>query len=218
MSDLDRLLSEYLAAHEAGGGPPDPRPFLDRASPDERSALARRIDEHLAAAPRRAWDPAAFEATLQTPLMREIATSARGASGLWPALLPRLRNAAQLRRQEVVARLAGELGVADREAKVHDYYHRMEQGLLDQDGVSDTVLEKLAAIVGSSREALREAGRALGEAASPDAPASGPVFARRALADEAYAAASPDAAELAREPGEEVARDEVDELFTGRQP
>jgi len=218
MSDLDRLLSEYLAAHEAGGGPPDPRPFVDRASPEERPALARAIDEYLAAAPRRPWDPAAFEAALQTPLMREIATSVRGASGLWPALLPRLRNAAQLRRQEVVARLAGELGVADREAKVREYYHRMEQGLLDQDGVSDTVLEKLASIVGSSLEALREAGRALGEAASPDAPAAGPVFARSALTDEAYAGAPPDAAELALEPEEEEARDEVDELFTGRQP
>lgn len=214
MSDLDRLLSEYIAAHEAGGAAPDPQPFLDLASPDERRVLARRIDEHLAAAPRRAWDPAAFEAALQSPLMREIATSLQGASGLWPALLPRLRNAAELRRQEVVARLAGELGVADREAKVYEYYHGMEQGLLDSEGVSDTVLEKLAGIVGSSLQALREAGRALGDPVSPGSPAGGSVFARTTLADAAYSAPPPPAAEEAAE----EARDEVDELFTGRRP
>ena len=214
MSDLDRLLSEYIAAHEAGGAAPDPQAFLERAAPDERRLLARRIDEHLAAAPRRSWDPAAFEATLQTPLMREIATSVRGASGLWPALLPRLRNAAELRRQEVVARLAGELGAADREAKVRAYYHQMEQGLLDQEGVSDTVLEKLADILGSSLQTLRVAGRALGDAVSPDAPVAGAVFARTARADEAFPTAP-------ASPGVEAAEDawdEVDELFTGRQP
>ena len=43
MSDLDRLFSEYLATFEAGDAPPDPRHFLDRASPDERPVLARLI-------------------------------------------------------------------------------------------------------------------------------------------------------------------------------
>ena len=210
----DRLFSEYLKATEADGTPPDPQRFLDEAAPEQRRALARRIDEHLMAAPRRAWDPAAFEASLGSPVMRDIATSVRGASGLWPALLPRLRNAARLRRQEVVTRLAGELGVAGREAKVRDYYHRMEQGLLEEEGVSDTVLEKLAGILGSSRESLREAGRALGEAVAPEATTGGQLYARTAVADEAYPA-SPGTEGA---PPEQSGWDEVDELFTGRQP
>lgn len=214
MTDPDRLFSEYLSATEAGGTPPDPQPFLDQVAPEQRRALARRIDEHLMTAPRRAWDPAAFEASLGSPVMRDIAASARGASGLWPALLPRLRNAVQLRRQEVVTRLAGELGVPGREEKVRDYYHRMEQGLLEDEGVSDTVLEKLAGILGSSLDALREAGRALGEAVAPEASAGGQLYARTAMADEAYPA-SPGTEGA---PPEQGGWDEVDELFTGRRP
>jgi len=209
MSDLDRLLSEYLAAHEAGGGPPDPRPFLDRASPDERSALARRIDEHLAAAPRRAWDPAAFEATLQTPLMREIATSARGASGLWPALLPRLRNRARVTRGDLVGELADRLGVGGRRDKVERYYHQMEQGLLPSEGVSDSVLEALGAVLGESREALRRAGQGPGSRAAGTPASPGAAFARtaRVPADEG--------SEAAASPSSESEWDAVDRLFRG---
>ncbi len=213
MPDLDRLFSDYVSAAEAAGTPPDPGPFLDQAPPGQRLELSKRIDAHLLTAPRRAWDPAAFEASLALPLMRDIETSVRGASGLWPAVLPRLRNAARLKRQEVVSRLARELGVQDREAKVHEYYHRMEQGLLEDEGVSDTVLENLAAILGSSLETLRDAGRALGDAVTPDAPAGAPLFARTAMPDAAFpaAAAPPSEAVLADEEW-----DEVDELFTGR--
>jgi len=213
--DLDRLLSEYVAAHEAAGTPPDLQPFLDRAAPGERRALAARIDAHLTATPRRAWDPAAFEAALRAPVMRDLAAAAGGSSGLWPALLPRLRNAARLRRQEVVERLAGDLGIQGREAKVYDYYHRMEQGRLDGAGVSDTVLEKLAAILGSSVQTLRDAGEALGDAATPEAGSAGPLFARTAIADAAYPPAAAAAAEGA---ADEDGWDEVDELFTGRRP
>jgi hypothetical protein len=215
MPDLDRLFSDYVTAAEEAGTPPDPRPFLDRAAPEHRSELARRIDAHLLAAPRRAWDPAAFESTLASPVMRDIVTSVRGASGLWPALLPRLRNAARLRRQEVVSRLAGELGVQHREGKVRDYYHRMEQGLLDDEGVSDTVLEKLAGIVGSSLATLREAGSALGDVVTPDAPAAGPLYTRTSMPDAAYPAASAPAPSA---PLADDDWDEVDELFTGRRP
>lgn len=214
MTHPDRLFSEYLSASEAAGAPPDPQPFLDRAAPEHRRALARRIDEHLMAAPRRAWDPVAFEAALGSPVMRDIVTSVRGASGLWPAVLPRLRNAARLRRQEVVTRLAAELGVPDREEKVRTYYHQMEHGLLEDEGVSDTVLEKLAGILGSSLDALREAGRALGDAAAPEPTSGGPLYARTAIHDLSYAA-SPG---TEPPPSVDDGWDEVDELFTGRRP
>lgn len=216
MTDLDRLLTEYFALYEAGGTVPDLQSFVERAAPAQRRELARRIDDRLSSAPRRTWDPAAFEASLGSPLMRDIAMSAGGGSGLWPAMLPRLRNAARLKRQEVVTRLARELGVPDRETKVHAYYHRMEQGRLDQDGVSDTVLEKLAGILGSSAQALRDAGRALGETASPDAPVAGSVFARTTLAEADFASA-PAPAPAAAAP-DDGGWDEVDELFAGRHP
>ena len=128
-----------------------------------------------------------------------------GASGTWPALLPRLRDRAQLRRAEVVARLACALGVGDREARVAAYYHAMEQGTLPASGVSDRVLEALARIVGSSASALRAAGASM----SGVAWRSGEAFAR-------VATPPPNWPRRPRLPGAASVpeRDEVDELFT----
>jgi len=213
-SSSDQLFAEYIAAHEAGGSAPDPHSYLERASTDERSALAARIDDHLASTPRRPWDPAAFEASLSSPLMKGIATSVDGASGLWPALLPRLRNTARLRRREVVERLATDLGVADREEKVARYYHQMETGLLEEQGVSGAVLEKLARILGLSAEALRDAGRALGPPGAPPGAGSPALFARTTTTEAEY---SSEVASAPASPGteEEDPWDEVDELFLG---
>src|SRR3954453_23149486 len=149
MADFDAILTEYLAERERSGAPPDPRPYLARVGPDERAGLRARIDATLRETTRRPFDAAAFEASLSTPLMQSIATAASGSSGFWPALLPKLRNGAQLKRSEVVEQLADALGVPDRQEKVHRYYHEMEQGRLDSDGVSDTVLERLASIFGA---------------------------------------------------------------------
>ena len=53
---------------------------------------------------------------------------ARGAPG--PA-----RAKAQLKRSDLVARLAAALGAQDKQAKVGSYYHEMERGLLPSEGV-----------------------------------------------------------------------------------
>ena len=129
-----------------------------------------------------------------------------GVSGTWPAVLPRLRDRAQLRRAEVVSRLAAALGAADREAKVASYYHAMEQGTLPASGVSDRVLEALGRIVGESVSVLRAAGASM---SGPPPAAPRAAFARVATPDPAFAAAARAAA--APPP---VERDEVDELFT----
>lgn len=214
MSEVERLLTEYVALDEESATAPDPHRFLERASESDRTDLARRIDAHLTSRGRRPWDAAAFERDLHTSLMRGVDVSVRGVSGLWPAFLPRLRNQARLKRREVVERLSNELGVAGREEKVARYYHRMEQGLLDERGVSDIVLEKLGRILGASTESLRDAGRALGTGALPDESGSVPVFARTAAPDPAYGSAEPVApAELGMEEW-----DEVDELFAGGRP
>ncbi len=210
---IDRLITEYVAAHDATGVPPDPLPYLQRAPQSERAALAARIEQVLLSAPRRSWDSDAFEATLDSPLMREIGTAVHGSSGLWPALLPRLRNAVRLKRREVVRRLAEDLGVTDREEKVGRYYHGMEQGLLAEEGVSDRVLDALGRILGSSAETLRLAGRALGTTALGAEGQPSPVYARTASPDAVYAPA-----EERHSPADrpEDLWDEVDELFAGR--
>jgi hypothetical protein len=143
--------------------------------------------------------------------VESLRQSLEGSSGLWPALLPRLRDAARLKRRDVVSGLAAAVGLSGREEKVERYYHQMEQGLLPADGVSTRVLEALGSILGQSADALRKAGSALeppAEAGRAAAPAQ--AFARHGYPadyDEAPAAAAP--------PPEAEEWDEVDQLFRG---
>lgn len=207
MSDVDRLLAEYVAEHRAGGEA-DPHEYLSRASTSQRTELAALMDAYLARAPRHQFDEADFRGSSAERTVDELERAIGGQAGLWPALLPRLRDRAGLKRSELVERLAAALGVSDRKDKVGGYYHEMEQGLLPARGVSDRVLDALAELVGETAQRLREAGRAL--APSGDGPAAAPAaFARRAYAEPA-GASSPGV-----QPRGEGEWDEVDELFRG---
>jgi hypothetical protein len=209
MTDVDRLLSEFIASDRAGVA--DPAAYLAQVSGGERAELEALIDGYLARAPRRGFDRAAFEVSPARAVAEALDRSLSGSSGTWPALLPRLRDRARLRRAELVTRLADELGAGDREAKVAGYYHAMEQGTLPAAGVSDRVLEALGRIVGESAAALRAAGLSMtGPPAPPAAPAA---FARLGAPDEAFAAVAE--APAAPPPPE---WDEVDELFARRLP
>jgi hypothetical protein len=215
MTDVDRLLSEFIAEDRAGGVA-DPSAYLARVSGRERDELEALLDGYLARAPRRSFDRAAFELSPAQAVADALDRSLSGSSGTWPALLPRLRDRARLRRAEVVTRLADELGAGDREAKVAGYYHAMEQGTLPAGGVSDRVLEALGRIVGESATALRAAGFAMtGPAPPPAAPSA--AFARVGSPDEAFAAAAAAPPPAAPEPPSEEF-DEVDALFVAGPP
>jgi hypothetical protein len=200
---------------ERRGSPPqrvrlreaDPTRYLDQVQGTDRSELAALIDGFLARQPRRRFDAAAFRGSPAEALVGSLDASLRGRAGLWPALLPRLRSDAQLRRSEVVERLAVALGAPDQLEKVAAYYHQMEQGLLSPAGVSDRVLDALARIVNVSATALRRAGEAITRAGT-GSPGEA-VFARAAPAPQARAAAAPMA------PAVEPERDEIDRLFLG---
>jgi hypothetical protein len=203
MADVDRLLHEFIEADRAGG-PADPLAFLRRVQGSEREELEALIDGYLARVPRRAFDREAFERSPARAVTEELGRALGGASGTWPALLPRLRHRARLRRTDVVRRLAEELGTAQVD-KVARYYHGMEQGTLPAAGVSDRVLEALGRVVGVGAERLREAGRSAGGAAP--GPQGAAAFARVGAPDPRYRV------EPATPPTEEPP-DEVDELFT----
>jgi len=208
MTDVDRLLADYIAEHRAGGEA-DPREYLSRASPAQRTELAALIDTYLTHAPRQPFDQATFRGSSAERAVDELERAIAGQAGLWPAVLPTLRDRAGLKRSELVERLAAMLGVSDRKDKVAGYYHTMEQGRLPAEGVSDRVLEALGQLVGETAQALREAGRALTPAGQGPATAPTPAFARRAYAE-------PAAAESAAAPTPSRAEwDEVDELFRG---
>jgi hypothetical protein len=205
MSDVDHLFAEFVAQDRAHG-PADPSPYLERAAGADRAELEALVDGYLARAPRRPFDAEGFAASRARGVAEELARSLGGAGGTWPALLPRLRHRARLRRADVVRRLAAELDAADHEEKVARYYHEMEQGTLPAAGVSDRVLEALARVTGESAERLRAAGR--GGAGAGQAQAA-TAFARVATPGPRYAEPAPAAPPPAAE------RDEIDELFTG---
>ena len=209
MTDVDRLLADYIAEHRAGGEA-DPREYLSRASPAQRTELAALIDAYLARAPRQPFDQAAFRGSSAERTVDELERAIAGQAGLWPAAASaaaRPRRAQAQRRSSSGSRPRS--ASSDRQDKVAGYYHEMEQGLLPAEGVSDRVLDALGQIVGETAQALRDAGRALtppGEG-PPAAPAA--AFARRAYAEPA-GAPSPGA-----QPPPEGEWDEVDELFRG---
>jgi hypothetical protein len=207
MSRVDELLAQYIEQH--GHDPAaDPRPYLEQLQATaERSQLEALIDAYLQRAPRRDWDESAFaDASGSRAVTSSLAQSIGGESGLWPSLLPRLRNIARIKRGDLVSELAARLGAQSQREKVARYYNRMEQGLLPAEGVSDSVLAALGGILGQSADALRQAGRAVVPREEPPTVAH-TVFARTARADE--------------EPAREVLAeqlddwDEVDRLFTG---
>jgi hypothetical protein len=206
MTDVERLLSEYKEAHRAGGEA-DPRPYLARASGVDRELLAGLIDAYLAEAPRRPFSRAELAESRAAPVVEQVERSLAGAGGLWPALLPRLRARARLRRTELVAQLAARLGAESQRDKVGLYYHQMEQGLLPEAGVSDSVLDALGKIVGATASSLRSAGRM--PVAGPPRSDEGAVFARATYGEPA------DAGEPAARERRTEEWDEVDRLFRG---
>jgi hypothetical protein len=203
MAEVERLRERFIAEFEAGASP-DPTEYLAQVRGTGRRELEALLDAYLARAPRRDFDSAALAASPARALADDLEQSLGGVSGTWPVVLPRLRSAARLQRGELVRRLAEALGVSGREPKVDMYYRRMEQGLLPPAGVSDRVLDALAALLHTTRERLREAGAGPGIAAGP-----APLLARAQHLEPPAAAAAP---APAAEPPD---RDEVDRLFLG---
>jgi hypothetical protein len=207
MSDVERLLAEYKEVHRSGGDA-DPSPFLARTYGLEREQLATLIDAYLERASRRELDAGALRDSPAAAVAESAQRTLAGSAGLWPVLLPRLRNQARIKRADLVAELAARLGAQSQQDKVAAYYHGMEQGLLPASGVSDTVLEALGKIVGYGRQALRSAGQMPAPGGPP--PDAGAVYARTTRLGAPAAEADRVAAAGSREPEE---WDEVDRLF-----
>jgi hypothetical protein len=207
-ADLDRILSEFMDAWNAGRRP-DVEDYLARVAPGERRELADEITNWLAWAPTPAYDEATYEQLRADPLVRAVVAAVDEPAGLWRTLLPRLRARARMSIPEVAAAIGGRLGIEGREDKTARYLEEMEGGTLDPAGVSRRVLDALARVLGVPAADLESAGD-LGWAARPSAallraePGVGEE-ARPHLEILAEAMAAPSA-----EPW-----DDVDELFRG---
>lgn len=184
------MLFDDYAVRFARGERPDVREYLARAG-ESADELAGLIDAYLARAPAPA------------PAEDAIALTQAWIEGEPPILTARVRRG--LRREQVVDALVHALGLAPaKRARVADYYHELESGLLDPAPVSRRVFDALAETL-RARAADLQSWRAR----PPEAAAA--AFLRAAAA-----AAAPLAAPAPARP--EEAWDEVDELFRGARP
>ena len=137
------LLFDEFALRYRRGERPDVRDYLERAGA-ERDDLVLLIDRFLQAVPAR--EPSEEEVVLlQAHLEQEP-----------PLLL--LRRRRKLRRDAVITGLMRTLGLdSGKREKVAGYYHELETGLLDPEGVDRSVWEALAASLRANVRALAEA-------------------------------------------------------------
>jgi hypothetical protein len=155
--DPDRLLSEFIDAWNAGQRPRS-EDYLARAPDQAREELEAQIETFLQWAPTPDYDEQTTRELMEQPAVLAATAAFDAEVGLWPALLPRLRERTRLTRSELAGRLAGALGVQGREAKTERYLEEMESGRLDPGGVSRRVLDALGAILGIGGEELERTG------------------------------------------------------------
>jgi hypothetical protein len=221
MPDVDTLFRDYVAEHRSGGTA-DPSSYLEQLDGDDRRELAALIDGYLTRAPGKAWDADAYAGSPAERVTRSIVAKwdeweLGEEPQPWTELLPALRNRAQVKRRELVERLADAIGFPSEVERVSAYYHQMETGSLPSEGVSNRVLGALGELLGESAERLRAAGSAIGAGEDQAEVTTRVAFARKATQDPDYlvdASASAPAAATPAGPAEDEA-DEVDRLFTG---
>jgi transcriptional regulator with XRE-family HTH domain len=206
--DPDRVLSEFIDAWNAGRRP-DVDEHLARVEPAQRDELAGDIAAFVAFAPTPDYDDAALAAIRAEPAVAAAAAAVHRSTGLWPALLPRLRERAALTTAQLASALVGALGLpAAREPKTQGYLERLEAGDLEPRGLSGRLLDALARVLAVPRDDLEAAGAFGAPAAAPalfraEGPAAEAV--REDLDVLADALAAPAGGDW----------DEVDELFRG---
>lgn len=214
MTDLDKLLRQYIERFESGGDV-DPSDLIAQAETGEQAQLRELIAGYLEhAAPGREWDAAAFDGSVAERAVARTGEEWSAAAGELPVELVRLRNDREITRADLVTRLADSLGVSGAREKVASYYHRLERGLLPAEGVSSRVWDALAQLLGTIAETLRRAGAA---ARPPPTEEAASAYARTAPPPPPEYATTESLKEESRVTGNDRSEDpdEVDRLFTG---
>src|SRR5688500_541834 len=127
MDKLDRLLNEFVEAWNAGRRP-EVDDYVERAPEAERNELAGLIGAFLEIAPTPPYSPEQLDALRRDPIVLAIGRLAEDEPG--PTPLPRLRERAKLKRDQVVEALARALGFPEKQTKIRRYYHQLEVGTI----------------------------------------------------------------------------------------
>ena len=212
-SDLDRALSEFIDAWNAGERP-DVDEYIARVPEDRQAELADELISFLSFAPTPTYSEAALEAIRAEPIVAEVLAAPDERGGLLPKLLSTVRERFGVTTPQLAGELVRMLGLpSDRQEKTASYLDRLERGQLEPARVSRRVFDALGRLFGVPSEQLEGAGD-IGGWSARAAMASGPVFRAE---DEAAHAVAPHLELLAdalAAPGSQE-RDEVDDLFLG---
>ena len=201
----DRILSDFVDAWNAGRRP-DLDEYLARAAAGDREQVLADITAFVAFAPTPHYDDAALAAIRAEPAVAAGAAATTVRGGLWPALLPRLRERAALSTAQLAAGLVGALGLpANRAGKTREYVERLEAGELEARGLSGRLLDAMARVLGVPRGDL-EGASAFG------APAAAALFRAEGPAAESIRADLDVIADAFAAPSG-AGWDDVDELF-----
>src|SRR3954453_746633 len=158
MVSTDRALSEFIDDWNAGRRPQVDE-YLDRVPENERAELADQLMTWLEVAPTPAYDEAARAAVAAEPRVRESIEAMSREAGVWPDLLPRLRDHMSLSVRELASKLAAAIGLGgDAEEKTERYLAQLEEGSLDPARVSRKVIDGLARVLRVDSSLLNDAG------------------------------------------------------------
>jgi GNAT superfamily N-acetyltransferase len=208
MTDLDRLVGEFVEDWNAGSRP-DVDDFLRRAAPAERDELAERLGAWLLVAPTPDYDTGALAAIRAEPALAaaRAAVADPDPAAEWSLALARARRRAGIGTRQLAARLAGALRLGDEAPRVAVYLERLEAGELDERRVSRRLVDALA-------DALGDAGAAVRAAAAPAPTPSVAWFRADDAAGEAFGDALEALSRAAATPAP-ASMDEVERLFCG---
>lgn len=211
MNDVASLLSRFIDEWNAGERPAVESYLARTEGEADRRELGEQISFFLEWAPTPRYSDSAMDELLAEPAVAVAANALAGERSAWSELLPRLRAQTGLSIRELAQRLLEKAQIgSEGTEKAAAYIEQMEAGRLDSSSLSRRVLSSLSELLGISEPDLRGTGQWL-------SPASAALW-RREGAEQERTSEELDLladALAARAPGER--RDEVDELFFGRE-
>ena len=215
MSTTEQLLSDFIDAWNAGRRP-RVREYLARL-PDgpERDDLADQLTSWLEVAPTPAYSEQTRAEISQTPALARLREATDKDAGLWPTVVPTLRERAGLSIADLAGKLVERFGLDRKETeRTAGYLDRLERGALDPTRISQRLTAALAGILGVGERTLTDAGTYNRGLRPPAAAAGGALFRAAAPAPAAYREDFEVLARAARTPAPPPL-DELDRLFTG---
>jgi transcriptional regulator with XRE-family HTH domain len=159
MSITEQVLSDFIDAWNAGRRP-RLRDYLARV-PDgaERDHLAEQISTWLDVAPTPEYDAATRVAIRAEPVVEQIFEAVGEDAGLWPQLVPRLRERRGWSVDQLAERIAARFGLARAdEARTAEYVAQLERGELGPSRLSRRLVDALGELLGASPGTLADAG------------------------------------------------------------